>query len=308
MAATTAILPQDSVVKMVTFRPKLPPWIRVKTGVGQARAEVDDIVASLKLHTVCQSARCPNLAECWHGKTATFMILGNNCTRNCKFCAVQPARNFEPPDPEEPQHVAEAAEKMGLKFVVVTSVTRDDLPDQGAGHFAETIRAIRAKIPEAKVEVLTPDFQQRRDLLQIVAEAKPDVFNHNVETVRRMTPLVRNKATYEGSLKSLHIFSELAPEIPLKSGIMVGLGETDNEVEETLHDMYHAGVRYLTIGQYLPPSAQHWKLERYVTPETFDAWRDLAIEIGFTQVASGPLVRSSYHAHKLAGENDCHGE
>ncbi len=291
---------------MVSFRPKLPPWIRVKTGVGQARNEVNEIVESLKLHTVCQSAKCPNLAECWHGKTATFMIMGNHCTRNCKFCAVHPIESFEPLDPNEPQNVADAALKMGLKFVVVTSVTRDDLPDGGAHHFAQTIQAIRNTIPGVKVEVLTPDFQQQKDLIQIVADAKPDVFNHNIESVRRVTPLVRNKATYEGSLQTLKMFAEIAPQIPVKSGIMVGLGETDEEVEETLRDMFNAGVRYLTIGQYLPPSAKHWPLDRYVEPSTFDHWRDLAIEIGFTQVASGPMVRSSYHAHKLAGETDCH--
>lgn len=271
----------------------------MKTHAGINRESVNAIVDGLDLHTVCRSAKCPNLAECWHNKTATFMILGNACTRNCRFCAVDHVLSPLPPDPEEPYKVAEAAAAMELHYVVVTSVTRDDLPDGGSTHFAETITALRQMIPEVKVEVLTPDFQNDETALQIIAEAMPDVFNHNIETVERMTPLIRYKATYRGSLAVLKRMSELAPKIPIKSGMMVGLGETDEEVVQTLHDLYNHGVRILTLGQYLPPSASHWTLDRYVEPVQFDLWRDFALEMGFSSVAAGPLVRSSYHAARL---------
>lgn len=284
-------------------RPRLPEWIRVKTRAGVNREEVAGIVTGLKLHTVCQSAKCPNLAECWHSRTATFMICGNACTRNCRFCGVDHELKPTPLDPEEPRNLAEAAAKLGLRFAVVTSVTRDDLPDGGATHFAETIKALRESVPEIKVEVLTPDFLGDETALRIVAEARPDVFNHNIETVERLSPLVRYKATYRQSLAVLKRMSELVPEMPVKSGLMVGLGETDAEVSQTLRDLFDHGVRVLTIGQYLPPSANHWQLDRYVEPAIFDQWRDEALALGFTGVASGPLVRSSYHAHRLAENN-----
>lgn len=293
---------QDSDGKRMALpnRPKLPPWIRVKTHAGCNREAVNDIVSGLELHTVCQSAKCPNLAECWHGKTATFMILGNACTRNCRFCNVGHHILPGAPDSDEPQKVAEAAARLGLRFAVITSVTRDDLPDGGAQHFADTIHALRSRISGIKVEVLTPDFQHDERSLRIIADARPDVFNHNLETVERLTPLIRDRATYRNSLSVLKRMSELMPETPIKSGIMVGLGETDAEVLQTFQDMYTAGVRRLTVGQYLPPSASHWTLDRYVDPSVFEQWRKDAEAMGFTGVASGPLVRSSYHAHRLA--------
>lgn len=279
-------------------RGKLPPWIRIRVNCGSAREEVAAILSGLKLNTVCASAQCPNLNECWHKRTATFMILGNECTRNCRFCAVNHSPCPLPPDPDEPEHVAVAAAQMKLKFVVVTSVTRDDLPDGGAEHFAATIRALHKHLPEAGVEVLTPDFNENREHLNIVLDAHPTVFNHNIETVERLAAQIRNKATYRRSLKVLAMASEYGG-IPVKSGLMVGLGETDEEVVQALRDLRDSGVTVLTIGQYLPPSGQHWKLDRYVEPEKFAEWGKLAADLGFESIASAPLVRSSYHAGEL---------
>lgn len=280
-------------------RPPLPKWIRVRARCGGGRDEVDGLLGELGLHTVCQSANCPNLGECWHQRTATFMILGDVCTRNCRFCAVKhgvPA----PPDLDEPGKVAEAAKRLGLKYVVVTSVTRDDLPDGGAGIFAATIRALRGLASDVKVEVLTPDFNLDQAALRTVLEARPDVFNHNLETVERITKQVRYRAEYRKSLEVLRLAGELSGgAIAIKSGIMVGLGETDEEVVEALRDLRAAGVSLLTIGQYLPPSASHWPLARYVEPARFAEWETMAKEMGFTGVASGPLVRSSYMAERL---------
>jgi len=280
-------------------RPPLPKWIRVRARCGGGRDEVDGLLGELGLHTVCQSANCPNLGECWHQRTATFMILGDVCTRNCRFCAVKhgvPA----PPDLDEPGKVAEAAKRLGLKYVVVTSVTRDDLPDGGAGIFAATIQALRGLASDVKVEVLTPDFNLDQAALRTVLEARPDVFNHNLETVERITKQVRYRAEYRKSLEVLRLAGELSGgAIAIKSGIMVGLGETDEEVVEALRDLRAAGVSLLTIGQYLPPSASHWPLARYVEPARFAEWETMAKEMGFTGVASGPLVRSSYMAERL---------
>ena len=264
----------------IDFRPKLPPWIRVKVPCG---------------------AQCPNLCECWHRGTAAFMILGERCTRNCKFCAVGHVEQPLPPDPMEPEHLAEAAAKMKLAFVVVTSVTRDDLPDGGAGHFAKTIQALKNRIPGVKVEVLVPDFNFVEKDMRTVLDAGPDVYNHNVETVERLTPLIRSKAQYRRSLAVLEkAYSITGGRIPVKSGIMVGMGETDDEVLQTIRDIRATGATFLTIGQYLPPSKEHWKLERYVEPAVFDSWGAYAKEIGFEHVNSGPLVRSSYYAEELA--------
>lgn len=278
---------------------RLPPWIRIRVNCGGAREEVDSILSGLKLNTVCSSARCPNLGECWHRRTATFMILGSECTRDCKFCAVEHSPRPLPPDPDEPRRLAEAAAKMGLKFVVVTSVTRDDLPDGGAAHFAAVIRALREKLPGAGIEVLTPDFNGSREHLNLVLAARPSVFNHNVETVERLSAAVRSKATYRRTLEVLRMAYEDGNGIPVKSGLMAGLGETDDEVLQTLRDLREAGVTILTIGQYLPPSGAHWALDRYVDPAVFERWGRYAGELGFTSVASAPLVRSSYRAGEL---------
>ena len=270
-----------------------PPWMR-------ARAISFDIYASMKhtlgsLHTVCESARCPNLGECWKSGTATFMIMGDICTRSCKFCAISTGRP-RPLDPDEPARLAEAAREMKLRHVVITSVTRDDLADGGAAHFAECIRALRQTMPTATVEVLTPDFKGSRDAVAAVLAAGPDVFNHNVETVRRLTKPVRIQARYDRSLQVLRAASEIDPSIPTKSGIMAGLGESDGEVIETLRDLRAAGVSLLTIGQYMRPSAEHLPIERWVTPDEFAWFKERALEMGFRHVESGPLVRSSYHA------------
>lgn len=287
------------IVKVRT-RPKLPPWIRVKISCGEGRNEVTDILKENRLNTVCQSAHCPNLAECWHHKTATFMIMGNECTRNCKFCAVNHDKKPVPLETDEPKRVADAAKKMGLKYVVVTSVTRDDLPDGGASHFAEVIRELRNAIPDVKVEVLTPDFNNDREAIKTVLDAKPTVFNHNMETVKRLAGEIRNKATYQRSLDVLKTAVELSNgTIPVKSGLMVGLGETDDEVVETIRELRSIGVEILTVGQYLPPTNEHWPLERYVEPDTFKKWEKMARELGFSFVACAPLVRSSYSAAEL---------
>jgi lipoic acid synthetase len=286
--------------KVVRHRPKLPPWIRVRIGAGGAREEVDSILKDLNLNTVCQSAVCPNLNECWHARTATFMILGEFCTRNCRFCAVGHKELPTAIDPNEPEQVAQAALKMNLKYAVVTSVTRDDLPDGGAQHFADVISALKSKNPEIGVEVLTPDFKGVEKDIQTVLDAKPVVFNHNVETVERLSGEIRSGAVYRRSLAVLAKAVELAKgTIEVKSGLMVGLGETDDEINVAIQDIRDQGATILTIGQYLPPTAEHWELKRYVEPKQFDAWRDFALSIGFRKVASAPLVRSSYHAGEL---------
>ena len=285
------------------FRPKLPPWIRVKVKSGPEREEVDKLMKLNNLNTVCRGAQCPNICDRWHRRTAAFMILGAHCTRCCKFCAVGVTETPEKVDPEEPMRLAETAAKMNLGFVVVTSVTRDDLPDGGSSHFDATIRALKERFPGVKVEVLVPDFNMDVDAIRTVIEAEPEVYNHNVETVERLTPLIRSKAQYRRSLEVLKTAFEMTNgRIPVKSGIMVGMGATDEEVMQTIRDIRETGATFLTIGQYLPPSAEHWKLERYVTPETFKAWEDYAKSIGFTHVAAGPLVRSSYYADELAKE------
>ena len=288
-----------------SFRPKLPPWIRVRVSCGAVSEKVDGLVKGLALNTVCQGAQCPNQGECWGRGTAAFMILGNRCTRNCRFCAVGHVERPLPPDPEEPFRLAQAAAQMKLKYVVVTSVTRDDLPDGGASAFAATTAELKKAVPGIKVEILTPDFMGvERDIAASLQDA--DVFNHNLETVERMAPLVRSKAEYRRSLAVLSAAVRITEgKTPVKSGIMVGLGETDGEVERTILDLRDAGVSMLTIGQYLPPSGEHWKLDRFVTPEQFSAWGEFARKAGFAHVASGPLVRSSYHADLLAaGKED----
>lgn len=255
------------------------------------------MVRSASLHTVCESAHCPNLGECWSKKTATFMILGDVCTRNCGFCAIGVGRPA-PPDPGEPARVADTAAAMGLRHVVVTSVTRDDLDDKGAGHFAATIAAVRSALPNAGIEVLTPDFLGSPELIGIVVQESLDIFNHNIETVPRLSLTVRPQARYDRSLEVLRIAKEIAPNVLTKSGLMVGLGETFDEVIAAMRDLRGAGVDSLTIGQYLRPTPRHLPVAEYVEPQVFDAYAASAREMGFRYVASSPFTRSSYNAEQ----------
>ena len=277
------------------------PWIRVRVPAQSKHKVVDGALQSGGLNTVCHSACCPNKHECFGRGTATMMILGDTCTRDCAFCAVRSGRPL-PPDPDEPRRVAEAASKLGLGHVVVTSVTRDDLSDGGAGIFAATIRALRERIPAASVEVLTPDFLGREKDISTVLTAQPDVFNHNLETVRRLQPDIRPQAGYERSLGVLRFASEWKPALATKSGLMVGLGETDDEVFEAMEALRATGCGLLTVGQYLAPSASHAPVVRYVHPDVFERYRQRARTLGFKAVASGPLVRSSYKAGELLDE------
>lgn len=273
-----------------------PPWLRIRAADPDVVGGMEEKLRGWNLGTVCQSAHCPNLGECFSRGTATFMILGTVCSRRCRFCAVDKGAP-EPPDPGEPERVAQAARALGLKYAVVTSVTRDDLPDGGAGHFAQTIRSIRRHCPGTKVEVLVPDFQGSEEDLRTVCDAKPDVFNHNVETVPRLYEAVRPQADYRRSLNVLRFAAKRG--LPAKSGLMLGLGETSREIWESLSDLRRADCAYLTLGQYLAPSDQHVPVHRYVTPEEFDRWGETARAMGFQEVASGPLVRSSYRAEDL---------
>ncbi|MFA6172494.1 MAG: lipoyl synthase [Kiritimatiellales bacterium] len=274
---------------------RLPQWMRRPIATDQSYPDVSKLLESLQLNTVCASAKCPNRHECWNRGTATVMILGNTCTRNCRFCNVNTGRP-DPVDAGEPARVAEAAKKLNLKHIVITSVTRDDLPDGGAGAFATTIRAVKEAMPEASVEVLTPDFVEHLDT---VLDAKPDVFNHNLETVKRLQAVIRPQASYEKSLATLRKAAERGG-VMVKSGLMLGLGETDEEIFQCLEDLYAAGVRLLTLGQYLAPTREHYPVERFVSPEHFEKLAEQARKIGFEGVAAGPLVRSSYRADELA--------
>ena len=287
----------------MTERPtSKPPWLKIRLGVKEPYGSVRGALKSRRLHTVCEEARCPNHQECWNAGTATFLILGDVCTRSCAFCAVTSGKPA-PPDPEEPVRVAEASAEMGLRFVVVTSVDRDDLPDKGAAHFAETVRRIRERIDGAEVEVLIPDFDGREDLLRVVVDAEPLVIGHNTETVERLYPSVRFKHTYARSLGVLRSAARIkSPRQVVKSGLMVGLGERDEEVEKLLRDLRETGCEAVTIGQYLRPDRKHADVDRYVEPERFDAWREYARELGFLHVESGPLVRSSYRAAAIQEE------
>lgn len=276
---------------------KFPEWLKKKLPAGGGVHETRELLASLELNTVCQSAHCPNLGECFARHTATFLLLGDTCTRNCRFCAVEGGRP-EPPDPGEPFRVAEAVRRMGLKYAVLTSVTRDDLPDGGAGQFAATVGAIRETSPGTAVEVLTPDFQGDQRAINTVAASGPAVYNHNVETVPRLYREVRPGADFRRSLGVLKTAGEAG--MPTKSGLMVGLGERPAEVEEVLEDLRGAGVQMLTIGQYLSPSPRHLPAKEFVRPEVFQEYGRLARSLGFSEVASGPFVRSSYWAEELA--------
>jgi lipoic acid synthetase len=283
----------DDASKPVSTRK--PDWLKRRLPTGEAFNQVRELIEAGKLHTVCQEAKCPNIWECYSHRTATFLIMGGRCTRNCRFCSVSPGLP-EPLDPDEPDRVARAVEHMGLKYVVVTSVTRDDLPDGGAAHFAATIGAIRRRVPGAEIEVLIPDFQGDRAALATVLESCPNVLNHNIETVPRLYPTVRPQADYRRSLELLRDSLALAPSIPTKSGLMLGLGETADELRQTLLDLRATGCRILTLGQYLQPSPEHLPVEAYVSPADFESWRQAALHMGFAEVASAPFVRSSYHA------------
>ena len=272
-----------------------PAWIRVKAPMSQEYAETRQLMRGLKLHTVCEEAACPNIGECWKHKHATFMILGSICTRGCAFCNVETGKpNLL--DPHEPENVAEAVAQLGLHHVVVTSVDRDDLEDGGAEHFARTIRAIRAAAPKTTIEILTPDFQKKKGAVEVVVDARPDVFNHNLETAPRLYPTIRPGARYFTSLQLLARVKELDPSIFTKSGIMVGLGETKEEVGQVMDDLRAADVDFMTIGQYLQPTAKHAAVDRFVTPEEFEGYTRLGRAKGFLMVAASPLTRSSYHA------------
>jgi lipoic acid synthetase len=280
-----------------TVGPRLPAWAAKKHGILGAARPLRRILRELELTTVCEAARCPNIGECFARPTATFMIAGDRCTRRCGFCAVDTARPG-PLDTDEPARIGEAARRMGLRHVVITAVARDDLADGGAGHFAATIHAVRAVAPAARIEVLTPDFKDQEGPLRTVLAAEPDVFNHNLETVPRLSPTVRPQAAYR---RSLHVLAEarrIRPEGTTKSGIMIGLGETPEEVHDVMADLRAADCDLLTIGQYLQPTRDHLPVLDYVTPAVFAGYAERGRELGFRHVAAGPFVRSSYHAEE----------
>jgi len=272
-----------------------PDWFRLKLPTSPVYGETTDLVRKMHLHTVCESAHCPNRWECWSRKSATFMVAGDKCTRACSFCAVDTAKP-QPLDPGEPLRVAHAVQSLGLRHVVVTMVARDDLEDGAAGHVADVTRAIRGSCPKTVIEVLTSDFNGRRQDIAAVIEAAPQIFNHNIETVERLTPTVRFRAQYRRSLQVLATSKELAPAITTKSGMMLGVGEVEEEIRQALQDLRSVGVEMLTLGQYLQPSPKHLEVSRWVTPEEFDRWALEARQMGFKAVASGPLIRSSYYA------------
>ena len=276
-------------------RVRKPEWLKISIGANERYTETKRIVESHCLHTICSSGRCPNMGECWGKGTATFMIAGDICTRSCKFCNTQTGRPL-PLDPDEPTHVAESIALMKLSHAVITSVDRDDLPDLGAAHWAQTIREIKRLNPETTTEVLIPDFQGRKELVDQVIKACPEIISHNMETVKRISPQVRSAANYHTSLEVIRQIAESG--ITAKSGIMVGLGETPAEVEELMDDLISVGCKILTVGQYLQPTHKHFPVAAYITPEQFAVYKETGLKKGFEQVESAPLVRSSYHAEK----------
>ena len=283
---------------------RLPPWARKGSPLAREARGVRVLLRDGELHTVCEEARCPNLGECFSRGTATFMLLGDRCTRRCGYCSVGTAKPL-PPDPGEPARVAEAAARMSLKYVVLTSVNRDDLEDGGAAHYAACVRAIRELCPETAVEALTPDFQGRLDCVETVVDSGLQVFAQNIETVRRLTHPVRDpRAGYEQTLQVLAHAKAHRPEVLTKTSLMLGLGETDDEIAQTFADVRAAGVDIVTLGQYLRPTANHLPVERFVTPEQFDAYRRQGLEHGFLEVVAGPLVRSSYRADRVFEGNN----
>ncbi len=272
-----------------------PPWIKVRLPSNPKFFSTKALISDLRLHTVCESAQCPNRWECWSQGTATVMIAGERCTRACGFCAVSTAKPFALEE-DEPQRVAEAVRRMDLKHVVITAVARDDLKDGGANHFARTIAAVREMDPSIIIEVLVPDFHAQDWCIEMVTRAAPEIFNHNMETVERLTPVVRSRAKYRTSLEVLRKAKALSPKVVTKSGVMLGLGETELELFQTMDDLREVGCEVLTLGQYLRPTPNHLPVVEYITPERFDLFGEIARKKGFAHVASGPLVRSSYHA------------
>ena len=280
-------------------RPRLPEWLRIKLPTSDTFAHTRSLLDELKLHTVCESAKCPNHWECWSKGTATFMIAGDRCTRACGFCAVTTAKPLAL-EVDEPARVAEATRRMRLRHVVITAVARDDLQDGGAEHFCRTIEAVRAANPGIIIEVLTPDFLDRDDAIETVIKARPHIFNHNLETVRRLTPSVRSRATYERSLSVLgKVKARCGDGIYTKSGLMLGLGETEEELFTAMNDLRRVGCDILTLGQYLQPTLKHLPVMEFVSPARFAEYKKVADEMGFSHVASGPMVRSSYHADEF---------
>jgi lipoic acid synthetase len=284
-------------------RPPKPEWLKVRAPGSPNYTRLKGLMRELNLHTVCEEARCPNIGECWHHGTATFMILGDVCTRACAYCAISHGR---PPaaDPAEPGNVGTAIASLGLNYVVITSVDRDDLPDGGASIFADTIRETRARSPHCRIEVLIPDFQGNEASLRTVLDARPDIMNHNVETVPRLYRMARSGGRYPRTLELIDRSRKYAPDIPTKTGLMVGLGEEHDEIVATFKDLREAGCQILTIGQYLRPSPEHAPMTRYYHPDEFRELKQIALDLGFVHVESGPLVRSSYHAHETADAFD----
>lgn len=272
-----------------------PDWLKIRLPMGDLSRKVQHAIHDNNLHTICTSGRCPNQGECWGCGTATFMIGGDICTRSCRFCNVSSGRPL-PLDPEEPRRVADSIATLRIRHAVITSVDRDDLPDLGAGHWAEVIQAVKERNPDVTMEVLIPDFQSRKELVDLVIARRPEVISHNLETVRRLTPSIRSKATYEGSLQVIRHVAQSG--VTAKSGIMLGLGETRQEILQVMDDLLDAGCQVMTIGQYLQPTVQNVEVQEYVTPETFSEYARIGKEKGFRFVESGPLVRSSYHAER----------
>lgn len=279
------------------MRAPKPSWLKVKAPSGENYTRIKDLLGELKLATVCQEAKCPNMGECWSGGTATFMLMGEVCTRGCRFCNVKTGNPKGAIDPFEPEKVAYSISQMKLNYVVITSVDRDDLEDQGSSHFARTVSTIKKLQPDLIVEILTPDFRGNKDLIEQLADSEPDVFAQNIETVRRLTSSVRDpRAGYDQTMNVLKIVKDHKPKMYTKSSLMLGLGETDEEIMETLKDLRNVGCDVITFGQYLQPTERHLKVIEYITPEKFKYWQDVAESMGFLYVASGPLVRSSYRA------------
>lgn len=278
---------------------RIPPWLRVRLPQGRSFSDTGKLLSDLNLNTVCQNARCPNTWECFSKSVATFLILGRECTRNCAFCNISPGRP-EAVDPGEPERLAEASVRLGLRHIVITSVTRDDLPDGGAAHFAASIHAVRRRLPQCTVEVLIPDFRGDEAALMTVLEARPEVLNHNVETAPRLYRHIRPQADYAQSLELLRRVASHASAVPAKSGLMAGLGETDEELRQTVRDLAQAGCSMITVGQYMRPSRQHPPVQRYLHPDEFEALAEFGRSLGVPKMFCAPLVRSSYHAAELS--------
>jgi lipoic acid synthetase len=279
-------------------RLKKPPWLKQRLPSGSVHEKFSALLNQEQIHTVCQEAQCPNIWECFSRKTVTFMIMGDRCTRNCRFCAVAHGPN-SPPDPDEPARIAKTAQNLQIDYAVITSVTRDDLPDGGASFFVRTVKEIRQSVPDALIELLIPDFKGDQDAVRSILEVQPDVLNHNIETVPRLYAAVRPEAIYRRSLGILKQVVTETPKVITKSGLMLGLGELPQEIHNTLEDLFEAGCRLLTLGQYLQPTKAHLPVDRFLPPGEFSHWRKIALDMGFAEVASGPFVRSSYQAKKL---------